>query len=189
MRAGGVRPEASLASRLDELEGEVLKAARPAAYWRLEPVVRKADGAYAVGPLGLTSGDLAWELEGCAHAFLFVATLGTGVDALLRRYSVTSAADALFVQGLSTSLIESWCDDCGRRMLDEVRATGETLRRRFSPGYGDLPLEVQRPLLAALDATRRVGVSLTDGLLMVPSKSVSAIVGVGFVVCSDGERM
>ena len=179
MRAGGVRPEASLASRLDELEGEVLKAARPAAYWRLEPVVRKADGAYAVGPLGLTSGDLARELEGCAHAFLFVATLGTGVDALLRRCSVTSAADALLVQGLSTSLIESWCDDCGRRMLDEVKAADETLRRRFSPGYGDLPLEVQRPLLAALDATRRVGVSLTDGLLMVPSKSVSAIVGVG----------
>ena len=49
---------------------------------------------------------------------------------------------------------------------------------RFSPGYGDLPLDVQRPLFAALDVPRKIGVSLTDSLLMAPSKSVSAIIGI-----------
>jgi len=57
-------------------------------------------------------------------------------------------------------------------------ASGEGLVSRFSPGYGDLPLDYQRTLLSVLDTSRKIGVSLTDSLLMVPSKSVSAIVGV-----------
>ena len=47
-----------------------------------------------------------------------------------------------------------------------------------APGYGDFPLVEQRTLLGLLDASRKVGVSLTDALLMVPSKSVSAVIGV-----------
>ena len=66
-------------------------------------------------------------------------------------------------------------------VADEIRLElepGETLVSRFSPGYGDLPLGYQRTLLAILDTPRKIGVSLTDTLLMVPSKSVSAVVGV-----------
>ena len=187
MRAGGVRPDATLAARLEALAREVTAAARPAAHWRLEPVVRRAGGTLTVGSVEFGSADLARALDGCRHAFLLVATLGTGVDALLRRVSVTSAADALIVQGLAASLLESYLDDCEQKMSGEI--AGETLRRRFSPGYGDLPLAVQRPLLAALDASRRVGVSLTDSLMMVPSKSVTAVIGIGSGVCSGGERM
>jgi len=176
MRAGGIEPDAALQTRLDAVSRDVMRAARPAAYWRLEPVAMQPDGRYSVGALELTGGDLRRELEGCRRAFLFVATLGAGVDALLRRLSVTSAADALMAQGLATSLIESYCDDCEEKMSETA---GEPLRRRFSPGYGDLPLAVQRPLLEILDAPRRAGVALTPSLLMVPSKSVSAIIGVG----------
>ena len=59
-----------------------------------------------------------------------------------------------------------------------VPAPGETLVKRYSPGYGDFPLEAQRELLALIDAPRKVGVWLTDSLLMVPSKSGSAMIGV-----------
>ena len=52
------------------------------------------------------------------------------------------------------------------------------LVRRYSPGYGDFPLEAQRELLGILDTPRAIGVSLTDTLLMAPSKSVSAVIGV-----------
>ncbi|MBR3258643.1 MAG: vitamin B12 dependent methionine synthase, partial [Eggerthellaceae bacterium] len=45
------------------------------------------------------------------------------------------------------------------------------------PGYGDLPLEVQPDLLGLLDASRRLGITLSDSLLMSPTKSVTAIVG------------
>ena len=55
---------------------------------------------------------------------------------------------------------------------------GETLVSRYSPGYGDYPLSEQQRLLTILDAPRTVGVSLTDTLVMAPSKSVSAVIGV-----------
>jgi cobalamin-dependent methionine synthase I len=90
---------------------------------------------------------------------------------------VTSGADALIMQAVGAALIERYMDG----VEDEIRAElapGEALRTRYSPGYGDFPLAAQRDILAILDTSRRIGVSLTDSLLMVPSKSVSAVVGV-----------
>ena len=58
------------------------------------------------------------------------------------------------------------------------RKEGLALRPRFSPGYGDLPLEFQRDFFRILRPQRRIGVTLTDACLMVPSKSVTALVGI-----------
>lgn len=135
--------------------------------------------AYRVGSLALTSARLWETICGCRHAFLFCATLGAGVDALLRTCGHRSAADLVMVQAVSTALIETFCDECEEKMLQEPAVCGETLRMRFSPGYGDLPLEVQKPLLTALDSARRAGITLSETMLMMPSKSVSAIIGVG----------
>ncbi len=179
LRMGNAEPGAELTARFAAIEDEMLAAIRPAAYWQL---VRVADGGgetYRVGDLELRSESLRRTLAGCRHAFLFVATLGAGADEVLRKKSILSGADAMIVQAIATALIETYCAQCEREMAQEPAAAGERLRLRFSPGYGDLPLEVQRPLLAALDSSRRAGVVLTDSLLMVPSKSVSAIIGVG----------
>ena len=98
-------------------------------------------------------------------------------DALLRRVSVMSGADALVLQAVGTAAVEEWMD-CVENEIRAELAPGETLVRRYSPGYGDFPLAAQRQLLGLLDAPRTVGVSLTDTLLMAPSKSVSAVIGV-----------
>ncbi|MDO4366951.1 MAG: vitamin B12 dependent-methionine synthase activation domain-containing protein [bacterium] len=180
LRMGGVEPDAVLARRLARVEDEVRAACRPAAYWRLETVAAGTEaGDLVLGPLEVRSRDLARVLRGCRHAFLFCATLGAGVDALLRRYSQTSGADALMAQAAATVAIEGWCDACAEKLLAESAVAGERLRMRFSPGYGDLPLAVQRPLLQILDSARRAGIVLTETCLMIPSKSVSAIIGVG----------
>lgn len=180
LRMGGVEPDAVLARRLARVEDEVRAACRPATYWRLETVAAGTEaGDLVLGPLEVRSRDLARVLRGCRHAFLFCATLGAGVDALLRRYSQTSGADALMAQAAATAAIEGWCDACAEKLLAEPAVAGERLRMRFSPGYGDLPLAVQRPLLQILDSARRAGIVLTETCLMIPSKSVSAIIGVG----------
>ena len=180
LRMGGVEPDAPLARRLARGEDDVRAAGRPAAYWRLETVAAGEEtGDLVLGPLAVRSRDLARVLAGCRHAFLFCATLGAGIDALLRRYSQTSGADALMAQAAATAAIEGWCDACAEKLLAEPAVAGERLRMRFSPGYGDLPLAVQRPLLQILDSARRAGIVLTETCLMIPSKSVSAIIGVG----------
>lgn len=180
MRMGAAEPDVVLTSRLDRVEAEVLAACRPVSYWRLETVAfGESPGAVKIGPLVVQSCALAHTLQGCRHAFLFCATLGAGVDALLRRYSQMSGADALMAQAAATAAIESYCDSCQETLQKEPAVAGEHLRMRFSPGYGDLSLETQRPLLQILDSGRRAGIVLSDTLLMIPSKSVSAIIGVG----------
>lgn len=180
LRMGSAQPDAVLAARLDKVEAEVKAACRPAAYWRLERISWGTTvGELQIGPLAVRSRSLARVVAGCPHAFLFCATLGAGVDALLRRYSQVSGADALMAQAVATTAIEAWCDACAARLLAEPAVQGERLRMRFSPGYGDLPLETQRPLLELLESDRRAGIVLSEALLMIPSKSVSAIIGAG----------
>ncbi len=162
-------------ARLDAVEQAIRAAARPNACWRLVSV-EATDDFCRVGNLEWASRSLARTLSGCSRAFLFAATLGTEVDTLLRRYGQTAPADLVMAQAAASALIESYCDACEAEMVKEV--PGATLRPRFSPGYGDLPLERQTELFAALDATKRIGVTLTDARLMIPSKSVSAIIGI-----------
>ena len=88
-----------------------------------------------------------------------------------------SGADALIVQAAGAAFMERWMDETEECIRAEL-APGESMMTRYSPGYGDWPLEAQRRLLELLDTPRAIGVSLTDSLLMVPSKSVSAVIGV-----------
>ena len=74
-------------------------------------------------------------------------------------------------------MIEKWMDFTESEIRKELRE-GEHLTSRYSPGYGDLPIESQHTILNLLDASRKIGVSLTGSLMMVPSKSVSAVIGV-----------
>ena len=170
LRLGTQKPDASLASAMAAMREAALKVIRPARVWRRIDWP-KTDGAFGA------SKKLARHLEGCHAAYLVCGTLGTGFDALLRRISVKSAADTLVLQAVGTAAIEEWMDGIEESIKNEL-APGETLIRRYSPGYGDFPLEAQRELLGILDTPRAIGVSLTDTLLMAPSKSVSAVIGV-----------
>ena len=106
---------------------------------------------------------LARHLKGCGTVLLMGATLGSRVDAAIRRLALISVAEGAAAQAVAAALIESYCD--------EVQAQAETdgllQRPRFSPGYGDWPL----------NCAKRIGLTLTDGLMMAPSKSVTAIIG------------
>ena len=167
LRMGGSVPDGALATRIEELIASAQSVLRLARIWR----------RLAVADIPSPGTTLLRHLEGCAEAYLACGTLGPGLDALQRRVSVTSGADALIVQAIGAALIERHMD----AVEDEIRAElapGESLLTRYSPGYGDFPFEAQRSILALLDTPRKIGVSLTDSLLMVPSKSVSAVIGV-----------
>ena len=103
-----------------------------------------------------TSRDLAAHLKGCEEALLLGATLGSRVDMAIRRLALGSVAEGAAAQA-----------DTG----------GLAQRPRFSPGYGDWKLEEQKLLFPVLDCAKRIGLTLTDGLMMAPSKSVTAIIG------------
>lgn len=170
LRMGNAHPDAVLSTRIDALESELLAVARPQSTATLVSVSYEGP-RYRVGPLVLTSADLRRTLRGATKAYLFAATLGLGVDQLLRRAAVTGASDLLIAQAIATAAIEQVANEA-------ERALAGPRTPRFSPGYGDLPLEIQRDFLAAIDGARTVGITLTDAYLMIPSKSITAIIGV-----------
>ncbi len=109
--------------------------------------------------------------------YVFGATLGSRVDTALRRMAITSVAEAGAGQATATALIETYCDDCCR-MLQKKLPEGQRLKWRFSPGYGDWPLEEQRILFSVLDCAHTIGLTLTKSCMMAPVKSVTAVIAI-----------
>ena len=122
----------------------------------------------------VASKSLAANLSGCKKILLFAATVGIAPDRLVAKYGRISPVKALFCQAIGAERIEALCDV----FCKEITSQEGPLRPRFSPGYGDLPLELQSQIFAVLDCNRKIGLSLTGSLLMTPTKSVTAIAGV-----------
>jgi hypothetical protein len=88
-------------------------------------------------------------------------------------------SDAVLYQAIAAAMIENYCDQIDTAFAAQIASQGGRTRSRFSPGYGDLPLELQKDLFRVLDCPRKIGLSLNESLLMSPSKSVTAIIGIG----------
>lgn len=136
------------------------------------------NGNLSLSFIETNSKNLAKNLKDCNEVILFTATVGIELDRIMQKYSALSPLNATISQAIGTAAIEKWCDVLCERFAVRERDYGNFLRPRFSPGYGDFPLETQKRIFEVLDCNRKIGVTLTDSLLMMPSKSVSAIIGV-----------
>lgn len=131
--------------------------------------------ALAGADLTFRGRDLAAHLAGAEALAVLCVTLGHGVERTLLRLQAGALTDALLYNAASTALIEEAADRCAK----EIRraAPGYHINGRYSPGYGDFPLEQQGDLLTLLQAGERLGVTLTAGDLMLPRKTVTAVLG------------
>ncbi len=127
-----------------------------------------------LGEKTINSASLAKRLSGCSRAAVFAATVGLELDRLISKYSRISPARAVCMQAIGAERVEALCDAFCLELEKKVGST----RTRFSPGYGDLSLELQRNICEWLSASKHIGVSVNESLLLSPSKSVTAIVGV-----------
>ncbi|MDO4379802.1 MAG: vitamin B12 dependent-methionine synthase activation domain-containing protein [Clostridia bacterium] len=121
---------------------------------------------------------LSKNLASCERIVLFAATVGHGIDRLIKKESLLSPAKSVCLQALGSERVESLCDFFNNELKEQYLQKGFHLKPRFSPGYGDLPLELQKAIIPALDCTKHLGISLGNNLMMTPSKSVTAIIGI-----------
>lgn len=173
---GGASPKENDAALIERCTDEVATAIDCKACYDCFSVTVSGDSV-SVGPITVTSKALKRNLNGCQSAVIFTATVGFQVDRIISRYSLLSPSHAVVAQAAGAAAIEAWCDEICRILAEQY--SDKHLRPRFSPGYGDVPLAVQNDIFALLDCRRKIGVTLTENLLMLPSKSVSAIVGIG----------
>ena len=136
--------------------------------------------------LVLPGRDIARHLRGAREVALLACTLGAACERELRKHAAISPTDALLYGAAASALVEAAADACDAAVASQAAARGLRASARYSPGYGDLPLSVQPAFLKALDATRRIGLSVTAGNLLVPTKSVTAVIGLFDEARADG---
>lgn len=175
----GIRtaPDPMTAELLDRYEKIVRSRLRPAYVYREAEVEFSGEGIYLTGlAIPLTGKSICKLLEGCTRAIVLAATVSAEADRLIREVSVTDMAAAVVADALCSAAIEQVCDRAEGEIFGAMPKEQRTYR--FSPGYGDLPIELQSNLLNYLNAQRRIGLSCTDSYLLTPTKSVTAIIGI-----------
>ena len=146
---------------------------------------------YAKFPLELQEGDritfagkllsshhLTLNLHDCHSVYLFAATLGPAVDKCIQKESRINPAKAVMMQAAGAMFIEKYVDLLVEFLREQEAGEGNSLRPRYSPGFGDVPLAVQKTFFELLECQKNLALTLNDSLIMSPEKSVTAFVGV-----------
>ncbi len=205
-------PDENVLREVDRCLEELREAVTPRFVYRQYPIERfftdniekpfldEKPGAelLSIAGMKIQSRSLCRNLRDCKSAYLMAATLGIGPDRLIARASVAKMSRAVILQAAAAAMIEAWCDEVNQKIIKEAEDQGLYCRPRFSPGYGDFSLEYQKDFAQILRIQKEIGVSLTQSLLMMPSKSVTAVIGLspvkkecalhGCEVCSKAEE-
>lgn len=160
-----------------EIIGECLEELKKVAVCKFSAVrnrVEYLDNEWLdIGFGEFTSATLMKNLQGCKEVFIFAVTLGHGVDRLLNGLSRISPAKYFITDALASSLAEAAADK-----TDELLRKDILCRPRFSPGFGDLKLDVQPKILEIVNGQRLLGITTNKSYMMSPGKSVTAIMGI-----------
>lgn len=166
-----------ITAALDAAADTVCRQAAPRFVYKLFPLQWQPGPQLAGTNLTLPGRAVTELLADCGQCLLLAATLGTALDDTIRRTQITDIGRALLLDACASTAIEDICDRIEQQLTNALQAQGYHLTRRFSPGYGDLPLDTQKPLCTALDAARRIGLTVSASNILLPRKSVTAIIG------------
>ena len=175
-------PDADVSALIEKAAREMQAVMKPQAVFEIfelsvsEPAAPEALPELHFVDVTLASRDLTRNLAGCTRVALLAATLGPQVDALIRRHSSLDPVYASILQATGAMYIEELVDLVNEEIKKIAAAQGQKTKPRYSPGFGDVPLQVQKDFFRLLPCTR-IGLTLMDTLIMAPEKSVTAFCG------------
>lgn len=178
LRYAGVRDGVSYdGGLLERAKVEVGKVVRSLVVYREMPIEIE-DSLVSFGCVSVKSEKLAYAMRRAKRVIFMAATVGVEIDRLIAKKARLSAAEALMLDAVATERIEALCDEFCHSIDSDLLHEGLRTGIRFSPGYGDLPLEFQKEIFSLIAPERYIGLTLNASLMMSPSKSVSAIVAI-----------
>lgn len=164
----GVEKESEQAQRLvDDL-------IRPAAAAVVFDIKRNGEKIF-VADTELEGKSIKKLLAPCNKCVVMAITVGFELDMKIAALGSSSPALSLLADAAASSAVEDACDACCESIESEL---GVKLTPRFSPGYGDLPMNIQPALLTLTNARRDLGLTVGAGCMLSPIKSVTAIAGI-----------
>ncbi len=127
--------------------------------------------------LKLVGFDIAKHLKTSTKCALMAVTLGHEIDRKVKSLMSTDMVNGVFLDAISSELVEVVCDICEKEIIDIASKQGLQTVFRYSPGYGDFPLSVQKDFVKTIFADKKLGIVVNDNFFMQPYKSVTAVVG------------
>lgn len=129
--------------------------------------------------LFLAGESIKKHLENSDQIYLMAATIGNQVDKRISFYEKTSITKSMIMDACATTAIEEGCDCVEAQIKEKVLASGNSgITFRYSPGYGDLDIDIQQDFLRVLNAPKKIGLTASKYNMLLPSKSVTAVIGV-----------
>lgn len=124
------------------------------------------------------SKDLHKLLNKCDKCILISVTLGLEIEREIRKLTYTNLTKGVIVDACATTAIEEVCDIIQNNIEKDLLKQGKHITMRYSPGYGDLSIEKNRDIVNILNSSNRIGLTVSDSGIMIPRKSVVAIIGI-----------
>ncbi len=184
---GSSTPDDSIIGMMDECEKALLSVIKPCCIYHVFDIEPVSGGVAVCGTSLVLKGDSIKEhLAGCCKAVMMAATLSAHADRVIRRYEATDMTHAVMADFLASAAVEQVCDTAENAIGDEFSSYYRTWR--FSPGYGDLPLDIQGSFLDVLQAQKRIGLNATESNILTPRKSVTAVIGLSESEIPKGRR-
>ena len=169
---------AELEEQLKEAFLEAENVSRPRAAFGEFSLVLEEEGIRLSGTsLVLTGEDIKEHLSGAEKAILLAVTLGTSAERALQQTEKRDMLRAVMLDSALSAQIEYETDRVEKQLVEKAEKEGYVTNWRYSPGYGDLPLELQKKIGEVLQLSRNLGVTVTENNLMIPRKTVTAVIG------------
>ena len=164
---------------IEECREEIKKVATPRVIYRYKKIDIKEQGVEVLDTnLVLTGNDIKLHLKDSRECVLMAVTLGNDIEKRTRLYEKINLTKALILDACATTAVEEVCDHIENMIKEDAKAKGMNITFRYSPGYGDLPLDIQNSFLRVLDAQKLIGLTVSENNLLFPRKSVTAIIGI-----------
>jgi 5-methyltetrahydrofolate--homocysteine methyltransferase len=173
---GDTEPDERFLRLIDECEKQVLSIVEPRATYKVAEIKECLEGVMLVGTnLVLPGNSIRQHLQGCTMGVMMAATLSEGIDRLLRTSQIYDMTSAMIIDTIASAAVEQLCDKVENIISKQYPDKYMTFR--FGLGYGDLPIEYQRDFLNVLEAQKRIGLHTNDSHMLIPTKSVTAVIG------------
>jgi hypothetical protein len=167
------------ASKVEKSVRDVLRLARPKVLYTTKKVKAAEAGTVVLEDgTALKSAKLSRTLKKCDRVAVFLATIGGGVDRVVKELARGNKISEAYIYDVIGSVaVEEAVDNFQKRFDAALSDSRKSTTLRFSPGYCDWNIREQKKIFEVLDSDA-AGVSLTEDCLMSPRKSVSGVFGI-----------
>ena len=150
-------------------------------YLRLESITIKQDKIkLGTNKLTFSSQDIADLLANQEQVVILAVTIGPHLEERINQlFADDQLTKATILDAVGSIAVEEAANQLQEQIAVEAEEIGlPSLTMRYSPGYGDLNLDIQ-PQLLELVQGQELGIEVNDSFLLIPQKSITALIGLG----------